>query len=97
MLLERAELLIREGQEVQFDAMMKHSGLPILAAFPGVVSISFGRGVENPGKFTLLVEWQSLEAHRGYNKAPECQTFRQLIGPFSRGGAMEHFEMESFK
>ena len=93
MLLERAELLIKEGQEEQFAAMMQRDGLKILKAFPGVLSVNFGRGVENPGKFLLLVEWQSMQAHAAYNKAPECRAFRELIAPFSRGGAMEHFNV----
>jgi quinol monooxygenase YgiN len=93
MLLERAELLIKEGQEEQFAGMMQREGLGVLKAFPGVLSVTFGRGVENPGKFMLLVEWQNMEAHGAYGKSPQCNRFRELIGPFSRGGAMEHFEM----
>jgi quinol monooxygenase YgiN len=97
MILERAELLIREGQEEPFAVMMKQQGLSILAGFPGVLSVEFGRGIENPGKFMLLVQWQTMEAHGAYGRSPQCQAFRALIGPFSRGGAMEHFEVEPFK
>jgi heme-degrading monooxygenase HmoA len=93
MLLERAELQIKEGLEEAFSREMKERGLPMLAAFPGVRSVNLGRGVENPGKFMLLVEWESLEAHGAYNKAPVCGEFRTLIGRFSRGGSMEHFRM----
>jgi heme-degrading monooxygenase HmoA len=93
MLLERAELLIAEGQEDGFAAAMKQEGLGKLAAVAGVVSVSLGRGVENPGKFLLLVEWQNMDAHVAYNKAPVCGEIRALIGRFSRGGSMEHFQM----
>ena len=93
MLLERAELLIREGQEEAFCAAMKERGIGLLTAVPGVLSVSLGRGVENPGKFLLLLEWKNMDAHRAYNKTPVCGEIRALIGRFSKGGSMEHFQM----
>lgn len=93
MLLERTELLIAEGQEEAFFAAMKDEGLGLLASVPGVVSVNVGRGVENPGKFMLLVEWKNMDAHLAYNKTPVSGAIRALIRPFSKGGSMEHFEM----
>jgi heme-degrading monooxygenase HmoA len=94
MLLERSEILIKEGMEANFAATMRKRGLALLASVPGVVSVKQGRGVENPGKFMLLVEWESMDAHTAFPKNPIYGEFRQLIGPFSKGGAMEHFEMD---
>ena len=37
MLLERTELLINEGQEVDFAAAMQAEGIAMLAAVPGVM------------------------------------------------------------
>ncbi len=93
MLLERAELLAREGAEAEMLAMMTDRGVRMLAAVPGVRSVRFGRGVENPDKFMLLVEWESLDAHAAYSRMPVAAEFRALLTPVSRGGAMEHFEM----
>jgi heme-degrading monooxygenase HmoA len=93
MLLERTELLIREGQEEGFSAAMKDEGIRMLASVPGVASVNLGRGVENPGKFLLLVEWTNMDAHRAYNKSPACGELRTFIGRFSKGGSMEHFQM----
>ena len=93
MLLERAELLIKEGQEAAFFAVMKDEGLGKLNSVPGVMSVTLGRGVENPGKFMLLVEWENMDAHSAYNKTPVSGEIRALIGRFSRGGSMEHFQM----
>jgi heme-degrading monooxygenase HmoA len=94
MLLERAEILINEGREQAFSTTMKDRGTQLLASVPGVISVSFGQGVENPGKFMLLVEWESLDAHKAYNKSPVCGEVRALIGGFSKGGSMEHFTMD---
>jgi len=93
MLLERTELLISAGQEAAFAAAMQAEGLGILAAVPGVIAVNIGRGVENPGKFLLLVEWKDMDAHIAYNKTPASGTLRALIRPFSKGGSMEHFQM----
>jgi heme-degrading monooxygenase HmoA len=93
MLLERAELLIKEGLEDDFAAAMKERGIPLLASVPGVKSVNFGRGVENTNKFLLLVEWDSTEAHSAFAKTPVYTPFRQVISPYSKGGAMEHFHM----
>jgi quinol monooxygenase YgiN len=93
MLLERAELLIREGQEEAFSAVMNEQGVGLLTCVPGVLSVRVGRGVENPGKFMLLIEWKNMDAHGAYNKTPVCGEVRTLIGRFSKGGSMEHFQM----
>ena len=93
MLLERTELLIRAGQEEAFATAMKDQGVGMLACVPGVMSVSLGRGVENPDKFMLLIGWKDMDAHIAYNKAPVCGDIRALIGRFSKGGSMEHFQM----
>jgi heme-degrading monooxygenase HmoA len=93
MLVERSELTVREGGADGFVAAMKETGLALLGGVAGVRSVKIGQGVENPGKFILLVEWESIDAHANYSKIPTSQEFRALIGPFLQGGAMEHFNM----
>ena len=93
MLLERAELLIKEGHEEAFHAAMKDEGIGMLVSVPGVMSVNLGRGLESPGKFMLLVEWKNMDAHAAYNKTAVCGEIRALIGRFSKGGSMEHFQM----
>ena len=93
MPLERTELLIKAGQEEAFATAMRTQGIALLSAVPGVLSVSFGRGVENPARFLLLVDWQSMDAHAAYNKTPASGTIRALIRPFSQAGSMEHFQM----
>lgn len=92
MPLERAELVIKEGLEADFAAAMDARGKALLAGIAGVRSVSLGRGVENPAKFMLLVDWETMDAHAAA-KDGALNEFRQLIMPFSAGGSMEHFEM----
>lgn len=93
MLLERSELMIREGQEEAFAAVMRDEALEMLRAVPGVGSVRFGRGVESPDKFILLVEWENMDAHAAFKGSDVYRPFIQLFAPFSQGGAMEHFDM----
>jgi quinol monooxygenase YgiN len=51
------------------------------------------RGVESPSKFTLLVEWESIDAHiENFRATDRFQTWRGLIGPFFDGAPLvEHY------
>jgi heme-degrading monooxygenase HmoA len=91
--VERTELLIKSGLEEEFAAAMNGRGKALLAGVPGVKGVTFGRGVENPDKFILLVEWDSMDAHSAYRTTPTAAAVRELIGPFSRGASMEHFAL----
>lgn len=94
MFIERAEIPVKEGMEEAFAAAMASRGTAMLAAAPGCTSVRVGRGVENPGKFILLLEWDSVESHIALTKTPAFDEFKALVGPFFAGPAnMEHFDM----
>jgi quinol monooxygenase YgiN len=95
MLLEIAEIEVRPGAEEQFAAAMRDTGLPHLAACEGVVSARFGRGVENPSKFTFNVVWTSMEAHQAVRDLEDFGKFRAAFGDLTIGGAMSHYEMDA--
>ncbi|WP_068071577.1 antibiotic biosynthesis monooxygenase family protein [Novosphingobium lentum] len=94
MILERAEINVKDGQEAAFASAMDTRGLAILRAAAGCHSAVLGRGVENPGKFILLLEWDSVDAHVALTKTPAFDEFKALVGPFFGGPSnMEHFDM----
>jgi quinol monooxygenase YgiN len=85
---------VKPGMEEEFAAAMAERGTAILAAAPGCASARVGRGVENPGKFILLLEWDSVESHIALTKTPAFDEFKALVGPYFAGAAnMEHFDM----
>ena len=94
MLVEHAYLLVNEGLEDAFAAVMAEKALPLLKGLPGANAVSFGRGVESPDKFILLIEWQTMDAHIAFTKDPSFAEFRAMLAPFTKGGSMEHFTME---
>jgi quinol monooxygenase YgiN len=94
MFIERAEIPVKEGMEEAFAAAMAARGTAILAAAPGCASVRVGRGVESPGTFILLLEWDSVESHIALTKTPAFDEFKALVGPFFGGAPnMEHFDM----
>ena len=68
MFIERAEIPVKEGMEADFAAAMATRGTAILESAPGCSKVTVGRGVENPGKFILLLEWDSVESHTALTK-----------------------------
>lgn len=94
MLLEVAEIEVRPGAEDAFGQVMRETGVPHLAACDGVVSVRFGRGVENPGKFAFHVVWTSMEAHAAAKTLDSFGKFRATFGDMTVGGAMNHYVMD---
>lgn len=94
MLLETAEIEVRAGSEDEFARAMREKGIPHLAACDGVVSVRFGRGVENPGKFAFHVVWTSMEAHMAARDLESFGRFRAAFGDLTIGGAMSHYTMD---
>jgi quinol monooxygenase YgiN len=94
MFIERAEIPVKPGMEEEFAAVMRQKGRTILENAPGCSSVTIGRGVENPGTFILLLEWDAVESHIALTKTPAFDEFKSLVGPFFAGASkMEHFEV----
>ncbi len=65
----------------------------ILADTPGCWSVRMTHGIERPGRFVLLVEWESVEAHEvEFRQTERFTAWRAAIGPFFDGPPLvEHF------
>jgi heme-degrading monooxygenase HmoA len=92
MVLEVALINVTAGQEADFRAAYAKAH-ETLAMTPGCQSVRMTQGIETPTRFTLLVEWDSVEAHEVNFRATErFGTWRGLIGPFFDGPPnVEHF------
>jgi heme-degrading monooxygenase HmoA len=91
MVVERAELPITPGREAEFETQFAHARRYLVEAL-GCRKVSLARGVETPTKYLLLIEWDSLEAHRAFTRTPAFEQFRSLAGPYFAGKPnTEHF------
>lgn len=94
MFIERAEFPVVAGKEEELAAILRDKALAILAAAPGCSSAKAGRGVEDPAKFILVLEWDRVESHTDFTKTEEFGEFVGLVRPFFAGASnMEHFRV----
>ncbi|MCP3802474.1 antibiotic biosynthesis monooxygenase [Allokutzneria sp. A3M-2-11 16] len=92
MILEVAEILVQPGEEEEFEAAYRVAVAHLLGS-PGCRSARLTRGVENPSRFVLFVEWDSVQAHtEGFRNSPAFTRWRDGIGRFLVGAPrVEHF------
>lgn len=82
MITEHALLPVLPGQESAFEAALDEA-LPLIAAAPGFRGLSVSRGIESPGSYLLLVEWDTLESHtEGFRRSPSYEQWRALLHHF---------------
>jgi heme-degrading monooxygenase HmoA len=92
MIIEFAQLTIRPGSEREFEAVFL-TAIKVLGGSPGYLSHELRRSVENPNRYALIVQWQTLEDHTvGFRGSPAFTQWRALVGPyFESPPAVEHF------
>ncbi len=92
MVLERALITVRPGQEADFEQGFATARAQV-AGSRGFRSGTLSRGVESPSTYLLLIEWETLEDHtEGFRGSPAFQEWRRLLGPFFVDPpAVEHY------
>ncbi|HKO12263.1 MAG TPA: antibiotic biosynthesis monooxygenase [Acidobacteriaceae bacterium] len=82
MILEAANLQVVTGQEHAFEEAMVRAA-PVIAATPGYIRHELRRCMETKGRYLLLVQWETLEAHTvAFRESPRFGEWRAIIGPF---------------
>ena len=94
MITEHAVLEVIPGRETEFVECMDRAK-ELIAASPGFISLRIERCLEQPSRFLLLVEWDSLEAHtEGFRGSAAYQEWRDLLHHFyDPFPVVEHFEV----
>jgi heme-degrading monooxygenase HmoA len=93
MILEVAILNLIPGKETQFEKDFATAG-QYISAVKGYVKHSFSKCIEQPNKYILLVEWETLEDHTiGFRQSAEYLEWKKLLhhyyDPFP---VVEHYE-----
>lgn len=94
MILEVADLHIKPGLAIEFEAAFKTAST-IIAASPGYLSHELQRCLETPDRYLLLVRWQTLEDHTiGFRQSPQYQEWQKLLHHFyDPFPTVEHYEL----
>jgi heme-degrading monooxygenase HmoA len=93
MIMEAVILNVRPGQESAFEAAFVVAS-PLIAAAPGYLSHQLQRCLETNGRYLLLVQWETLEAHTvSFRGSPEFQERKRLLHHFyDPFPTVEHYE-----
>lgn len=94
MITEIANLTVRPGQESAFEDVFA-TAQRYLSAREGYLWHELLRSLEHPGQYTLLVGWESVEAHTdGFRQSEEYANWKALLhhfyDPFPEVGHYSH-------
>ena len=82
MVLEVAILDVKTGQNEEFVAAFQQAA-PLIASIPGYVSHELQKCLEQPQRYILLVQWQTLAAHTiGFRQSAQYQEWKRLLHHF---------------
>ncbi|HLW01291.1 MAG TPA: antibiotic biosynthesis monooxygenase family protein [Ktedonobacterales bacterium] len=93
MITEIAVFQAVPGKEEVFARGIQQ-GIKVIGRDPGCRSVAVQRCIEDPARFLLIVQWESLEAHiEGFRKSPSFAEYRSHInGLFLDSPAVHHYE-----
>ena len=93
MVLEHAVLDVISGTENAFEEAFGVAK-SIISASPGFVSLRLERCVEQPSRYLLLVEWETLANHtEGFRGSPAYDEWKRHLHHFYEPfPIVEHFE-----
>lgn len=93
MILEAAMLHVKHGLESDFEAAFKKAS-SIISSSNGYLSHELHKCIEVPGKYLLLVRWETLESHTiNFRGSSEYQDWKKLLHHFYKPfPTVEHFE-----
>lgn len=93
MVLEIAQYTAQPGKAEEFQAGLLR-GIEIIRQAKGCVSASPRRQIEDPEKFIVMIEWETLEDHTvGFRGSPQFLEYRShLAGLFVEPIVAPHFE-----
>ena len=95
MTIEIADIRVRPETRDAFSEAITRAASTVLANACGYRRHRILACHESPGRFVLLVEWDSLEAHTvGFRQSPAFAEWRAIIGPFfTQPPLVEHFDV----
>lgn len=94
MILEHADLRIDPNRRAEFEKAIQDGIDSVVRQAQGFHDARIQRCIETPGRYILLIEWQTLENHTvDFREGPLFAQWRAIVGPFfAQAPVVEHFE-----
>lgn len=95
MILEVAEIHVQEGTGAALEAAVHQSAAQYISKTDGFIQYELRRSIEEPTRYLLLIQWETLEAHTvNFRESEVFPKHRDLISPyFARPPHVQHFEI----
>jgi heme-degrading monooxygenase HmoA len=95
MILEIADIRIKPGQQVQFDAAIQRGAEQLISKAKGYRGYRVNKCIETPERYILMIFWETLENHTvDFRESPAFLEWRNIVGPFfSMPPSVEHFTL----
>ncbi|MEY2793454.1 MAG: hypothetical protein RJA76_1446 [Bacteroidota bacterium] len=95
MILELANIVIKEGQNEAFELAL-NSAKAVIAQSKGFKGIEINKCIEESNRYAFFIYWESLEDHTiGFRGSELFTKWRALIGPyFDTPPVVLHYEIQ---
>jgi len=82
MITEIAQFDIKPGTQAAFEAAVAKAR-DLFRASPGFIQFALHRSIEQPLRYRLVAQWQTLEAHtETFRNSENFTQWRALVGDF---------------
>ncbi|MGE4243802.1 antibiotic biosynthesis monooxygenase family protein [Ramlibacter sp.] len=97
MITEIADIRVKPEDKAAFAAAIARAGETVICKAKGYRGHTVYSCVETPGRFVLMVQWDSIEDHNvGFRQSDLFKQWREIIGPyFAQPPVVEHFDISS--
>jgi heme-degrading monooxygenase HmoA len=91
MILEIAQIDVKEGMEKEFEAGVAKAK-PIFQHAKGCKGFELQRSIEEPSRYRLCITWETVENHTiDFRGSPDFQQWRACVGHcFAATPVVEH-------
>ncbi|MGP0094731.1 MAG: antibiotic biosynthesis monooxygenase family protein [Xanthobacteraceae bacterium] len=91
MILEIAQIDVKQGMEAQFEAGATKA-VPLFRRAKGCKGMELVRSVEKPRRYRLFIQWETLENHTvDFRGSADFQEWRKLVSEcFESPPEVEH-------
>ena len=95
MILEHADIRIDPAQADAFEEAIQRGASTVIAHAQGFQGFKVNRSIESPGRYILMIYWDTLEDHTvGFRQSPAFADWRAIVGPFfAQPPVVEHLEL----
>jgi heme-degrading monooxygenase HmoA len=95
MILEHAALRTDPARAAEFEEAILRGASSVIAQARGFKGFKVNRSIESPGRYILMIYWDTLEDHTvGFRQSPAFAEWRSIVGPFFlQPPVVEHLEL----